>query len=165
MNANPLRRLSDLGQSVWYDYIRRDLYRSGRLGQLIREDGLAGMTSNPTIFQKSITETDLYDDESQRLSEEGLGPAAVFEGLAVSDVRAAADVFRPAYEGSGGNDGFVSIEVGPQLANDTAGSIAEASRLFRECDRPNVMVKIPGTAAGIPAIRACLATGININIT
>jgi transaldolase len=165
MTENPLRRLRELGQSVWYDYIRRDLITTGRLETLIREDALAGMTSNPTIFQKAIAETDLYDEDIRRLAGEGKCTAEIFEGLAVADIQSAADVFRPVFDASGGDDGFVSIEVAPQLARDTEGSIAEARRLWRECGRENVMVKIPGTAEGVPAIRKCLAEGININIT
>src|SRR5215470_16026380 len=165
MSENPLRKLRELGQSVWYDYIRRDLITSGRLETLVREDGLAGMTSNPTIFQKAIAETELYDDDIRRLGPKAKGPSEIFEGLAVADIRSAADVFRPVYDSSGGGDGFVSIEVGPHLARDTEGSIAEARRLWKACGRDNVMVKIPGTAEGVPAIRKCLAEGININIT
>lgn len=165
MSANPLKRLCELGQSVWYDYIRRDLYTSGELRRLIEEDGLRGMTSNPTIFQKAIAETELYDEDIRREAAKGKSPAAIFEALAVQDVQRAADVFRPVYDKSGGNDGFVSIEVGPHLARDTEGSVAEARRLWMSCARPNVMVKIPGTAQGVPAIRRCLAEGININIT
>jgi transaldolase len=162
---NRLKRLSELKQSVWYDYIRRDLLTSGELARLIREDGLAGMTSNPTIFQKAIAETDLYDEDVRRTADEGKEPFAIFEKLAVDDVSRAADIFRPVFDAAGGGDGFVSIEVGPRLANDTEGSIREARRLWAACNRPNVMVKIPGTAAGVPAIRQCLAEGININIT
>jgi transaldolase len=165
MTENPLRRLRELGQSVWYDYIRRDLITTGRLETLIREDALAGMTSNPTIFQKAIAETDLYDEDIRRLAGQGKSTAEIFEGLAVADIQSAADVFRPVFDASGGDDGFVSIEVAPQLARDTEGTIAEARRLWRECGRDNVMVKIPGTAEGVPAIRKCLAEGININIT
>lgn len=164
-DSNPLKRLSELKQSVWYDYIRRDLMNSGELARLIREDGLAGMTSNPTIFQKAIAETELYDEDVRRAGDEGRDPFAIFEKLAVDDVCRAADLFRPVFDAAGGGDGFVSIEVGPRLANDTEGSIREARRLWAACDRPNVMVKIPGTAAGVPAIRRCLAEGININIT
>jgi transaldolase len=161
----PLWRLRDLGQSVWYDYIRRDLYAGGELRRLIREDGLAGMTSNPTIFQKAIAETDLYDDAVRRAGGEEADPSAVFESLAVEDVRGAADVFGSVFDETAGNDGFVSIEVAPRLANDTDGSIHEAERLWEKCARENVMVKIPGTSAGIPAIRRCIADGVNINIT
>lgn len=165
MVDNPLRKLQELGQSVWYDYIRRDLITSGRLAELIRQDGLSGMTSNPTIFQKAIAETDLYDEDIRRLAGEGRNMAQIFEGLSVADVSAAADVFRGTYDASRGDDGFVSIEVGPHLAHDTEGSIAEARRLSRECDRANVTVKIPATSEGIPAIRESLARGLNINIT
>ena len=165
MNVNPLKKLAELGQSVWYDYIRRDLYQGGELKRLIEEDGLAGMTSNPTIFQKAIADTDLYDEAIHRLSAKGLAAAALFEALEVEDVSAAADVFRPVFDRTGGDDGFVSIEVNPALSHDTEGTSAEVRRLWRACNRPNVMVKIPGNTEGIPAIRACLAEGININIT
>ena len=161
----PLRRLTDLGQSIWYDYIRRDLYRGPELRRLIEDYDLRGMTSNPTIFAKAIVETNLYDEEIRRLTANGASADETFDALVVDDVRGAADGFRPLFEATGGEDGFVSIEVGPQFARDTAGSIAEARRLWSACDRPNVMVKIPATAAGIPAIRQCLAEGININIT
>jgi transaldolase len=163
--TNPLKKLAELGQSVWYDYIRRDLYQGGELRRLIEEDGLSGMTSNPTIFQKAITETDLYDGSIRTLSGRGVSGAALFEALEVEDVRAAADVFRPVFDRTKGDDGFVSIEVNPALSHDTEGTVAEARRLWRACDRPNVMVKIPGTTEGVPAIRAALAEGININIT
>jgi transaldolase len=165
MTVNPLKRLVELGQSVWYDYIRRDLYRGSELRRLIEEDGLRGMTSNPTIFEKAIAETDLYDEDMRRLASSGANSATIFESLAVEDVRRAAETFQPVYDTTGGDDGFVSIEVRPQLARDTEGSIAEARRLWKACDRPNVMVKIPATEEGIPAIRRCLSEGININIT
>jgi transaldolase len=161
----PLRRLTELGQSVWYDYIRRDLYRGPELRRLIDDYDLRGMTSNPTIFAKAIVETDLYDEEIGRLAASGASAEEIFEALVVEDVRRAADGFRPVFASTCGGDGFVSIEVGPQFARDTAGSIAEARRLWRACDRPNVMIKIPATAEGVPAIRQCLAEGININIT
>jgi transaldolase len=165
MTTNRLKELAALGQSVWYDYIRRDLYTGGELKRLIEEDGLSGMTSNPTIFQKAVAETDLYDDSIRRLSGKGRTASALFEALEVEDVRAAADVFRPVHDRAKGDDGFVSIEVNPALSHDTQGTIEEARRLWRALERPNVMVKIPGTSAGIPAIKACLAEGININIT
>ena len=165
MTMNPLRRLTGLGQSVWYDYIRRDLYRGPGLRRLIEEDGLRGMTSNPTIFEKAIAETELYDEDMRRLASAGANPATIFESLAVKDVRRAAEAFQSVYEATGGDDGFVSIEVRPQLARDTEGSVAEARRLWKACDRPNVMVKIPATEEGIPAIGRCLSEGININIT
>jgi transaldolase len=165
MPDNPVKKLRELGQSVWYDYIRRDLLTSGHLVELIRQDGLSGMTSNPTIFQKAIAETDLYDEDIRRLGREGKSTAQIFEGLSVADVTAAADLFRGVYDASRGDDGFVSIEVGPHLARDTEGSIAEARRLAKECGRANVMVKIPATPEGLPAIRKCLAHGVNINIT
>ena len=160
---NPLTRLHDLGQSIWLDYIRRDMLLDGSQARLIREDGLAGQTSNPTIFQKAIAESDLYDQDIR--SAGSRSPGEVFESIAVTDIRTAADLFRPLYDRTGGGDGFVSIEVEPDLAWDTDGSIDAARRLWREVDRPNVMVKIPGTAEGLPAIRECLAEGININIT
>jgi transaldolase len=161
--SNPLLRLRELGQSVWLDYIRRDLF-DGELDRLIEEDGLAGMTSNPTIFDKAISDTDLYDDVIRECNPD-MEPDEIFEKLAVADVREAADHFRPLYDETEGRDGFVSIEVRPSLAGDTEGTIEEVRRLWTSCDRPNVMVKIPGTKAGLPAIRQCLQEGININIT
>jgi len=163
MSTNPLKRLGELGQSVWYDYIRRDLYTGPGLKKLITDDGLRGMTSNPTIVQNAIAKSALYDEVIRGAS--GQPAAAIYESLAVADVGAAADQFRPVFDASGGDDGFVSIEVGPHLARDTQGTIAEAHRLWDKCKRPNVMVKIPGTAAGVPAIRQCLSDGININVT
>lgn len=163
--SNPLQKLNALGQSIWYDFIRRDLFTSGKLERLIREDALTGMTSNPTIFQKAIGETDLYDEDIRRLGGEGRDAGRVFEGVAVADVQRAADFFRPVFDRTGGNDGFVSIEVGPHLARDTQGTVEEARRLAQSCDRPNVMVKIPGTAEGVPAIQQCLEEGVLINIT
>lgn len=163
--TNPLIRLGELGQSPWFDNITHELVVSGKLARLIKDDGLRGMTSNPSIFEKAVANTDIYDDLIRHQQDEGRDPAAIFEAIAVEDVRLACDVFRPTYEATGGVDGTVSIEVSPTLGNDTAGSIAEAERLWKSVDRPNVMVKIPGTKEGIPAIRHCLAEGININIT
>jgi transaldolase len=161
--ANPLNQLRELGQSIWLDYIRRDLF-DGELSRLIEEDDLAGMTSNPTIFDGAISDSDLYDDDI-RSAGSGVGPDVVFERLAVADVQRAADHFRPLYDSTEGKDGFVSIEVRPSLAYDTDGTAEEVRRLWDACDRPNVMVKIPGTYEGLPAINQCLLDGININIT
>jgi len=165
MPDNPLLTLVRLGQSPWYDYITRKLIVSAELARLIAEDGLRGMTSNPTIFEKAISGSGDYDADIRRLADAGKSPGEIFEGLAVADVRSACDVFRPLYDSTGGADGLVSLEVNPELATDTEGTIAEATRLWREVDRPNAMVKIPGTAAGIPAITESLARGVSINIT
>ncbi len=165
MSKNPLQRLVELGQSPWYDYITRDLLRSGELRRLIEQDGLRGMTSNPTIFEKAVAGSDLYDADIRRLSEKGVSPAGIFEALAVADVQAACDIFRPVYDATGGGDGLVSLEVSPTLANDTAGTIAEAERLWAAVGRPNAMIKIPGTQEGLAAITHCLADGVNINVT
>lgn len=162
---NPLIRLGNIGQSPWYDFITRDLVHSGELARLIREDGLRGMTSNPTIFEKAIAGSADYDADIAMLSAKGASAAEIVESLMVADVQAACDVFRPVYDASGHGDGTVSIEVAPTLANDTAGTIAEAERLWARVARPNVMVKIPATLEGLPAITHCLAKGININVT
>jgi transaldolase len=156
--------LLELGQSIWLDYLRRDMLRSGELAELIAA-GLRGMTSNPTIFEQGIAGDDDYDEALAHLAPSDRTDAEIFEALAVADVRDAADLFRPVYDRSDGGDGFVSIEVSPGLARDTRGTIAEAERLWRAVDRPNVMIKIPGTEEGWPAIEWCLAAGININIT
>ena len=163
--ANPLLRLTQLGQSVWYDYITRDLLSSGELERLIRDDGLRGMTSNPTIFEKAIAGSHLYDEDIRRMSEAGLSAAEIFEKLAVRDVQAACDAFRPLYGETGGRDGFVSLEVSPQLAGDTEATGKEAERLWRAVTRPNAMIKIPGTQAGLAAITSSIAAGINVNVT
>lgn len=165
MTSNPLVRLAQLGQSPWYDFITRDLITSGELARLIAEDGLRGMTTNPTIFEKAIQGSDLYDEDIRRHAVEGKTPAEIFEALAVDDVRAACDLFLPLHRASGGRDGLVSIEVSPLLARDPAATTAEAERLWRRVDRPNVMIKIPGTQEGLPAITHCLAAGINVNVT
>jgi transaldolase len=163
--TNPLRQLGALGQSPWYDFITRDLIASGELARLIREDGLRGMTTNPTIFEKAVGGSDLYDEDIRGLAAEGKKPAEIFEALAVDDVRAACDLFEPVYRDSSGMDGLVSIEVSPTLARDAAGTIREAERLWQRIQRPNVMIKIPGTREGLPAITHCLAQGINVNVT
>ena len=162
---NPLVRLGELGQSPWLDYITRDLLQSGELQRLIDKDGLRGMTTNPTIFEKSVATGDRYDADIRRLTDEGRKPADVFEQMAVSDVQAACDRFLPLYHRTEGQDGFVSIEVSPDLANDTEATVEQAQRLWIAVARPNVMIKIPGTAEGLPAITRSLARGINVNIT
>ena len=163
--SNPLVRLGELGQSPWYDYITRDLVTTGQLARLIAEDGLRGMTSNPTIFEKAIGGSRHYDDEIRSLTDAGRGAQEIFEHLAVSDVRSACDAFAPVHQATGGQDGLVSLEVSPALARDTAGTIHEAERLWQALDRPNAMIKIPGTAEGLPAIAHCIAAGISVNVT
>jgi transaldolase len=163
MANKKMQALLEAGQSVWLDYLRRGMTRSGELSALI-DDGLRGMTSNPTIFEQALSSTD-YDDELAELSSSSRSEKDVFEALAIEDVREAADKFRRVYDATRGGDGFVSLEVSPGLARDTNGSIAEARRLWKALDRPNVMIKIPGTREGWPAIETCLREGININIT
>ena len=165
MSPNPLIALGQLGQSPWYDFITRDLIASGELKRLIAEDGLRGMTSNPTIFEKAIAGSDRYDAEIRRLSADGRSAAEIFESLALADVRSACDAFRSHYDAENGADGLVSIEVSPTLAQDTARTIAEAERLWNQAARPNLMIKIPGTKAGLPAITHCIVQGINVNVT
>ncbi len=165
MTANPLKRLEALGQSVWLDYIRRDLIAGGGLRRLIEEDGLRGMTSNPSLFEKAIQASPDYDAEIQALAGSGRSAADIYEALSQHDVRSAADEFRPVYEATDGLDGYVSLEVNPHLAYDTPGTIREARRLWVALDRPNVFIKVPATAAGLPAIKQLTSEGINVNIT
>jgi transaldolase len=160
-----IAQLHTLGQSPWFDYLSRPLVATGGLRRMVDEDGLGGVTSNPAIFEKAVGHGHDYDEQIINYSAQGLDSAQIFDHLAVDDVRAACDVLAPAYLASGGEDGFVSIEVSPAAADDTRLSIDEAHRLFKAVDRPNVMVKIPGTKAGVPAIRQCLMDGLNINIT
>ncbi len=162
---NPLVQLQRYGQSFWYDNIHRRLFTSGELQRLIDEDGLRGMTANPTIFEKAISEGTEYDDPIRSLAAEGRSPLHIYEALATEDVRLATDFFRPIYEETGGGDGFVSLEVSPALAHDTQATIAEAHRLWAQVNRPNLMIKVPATPAGIPAIEQLLYDGLNINIT
>ena len=163
-SSSAMRALLGLGQSVWLDDLNRRMTRSGELADLIA-NGLRGMTSNPSIFEKAIAAGTDYDEDISRLMHAHPADRDVFEALAIEDVREAADVFRPVFEETKGADGFVSIEISPAMARDTDSSIAEARRLWRLVDRPNVMVKIPGTREGWPAIERCLTEGININIT
>src|SRR5947209_2131206 len=165
MTANRLRELQDCGQSVWLDSLSRDLIHSGTLARLIAEDGLSGVTANPSIFEKAIVGTHDYDERIRELGSKGWSPSRIYEELAIQDVGAAADLLRPVYDGCGGCDGFASIEVSPALADDTAASLDEARRFWRELHRPNVMVKIPATDAGIPAIEELTAEGVNVNVT
>ena len=160
-----LAELRRLGQSPWFDYINRALIERGGLRKMVDRDGLGGVTTNPAIFEQSVGGGREYDEEIVTLARQGMDAATILDRLAIDDVRAACDVLAPVYLGSGGEDGFVSIEVSPHLAYDTQGSIDEAHRLFTAVDRPNVLVKIPGTREGVPAILRCLQDGLNINIT
>ena len=160
-----LAELRRLGQSPWFDYINRALIVRGGLKKMVDRDGLGGVTTNPAIFEQSVGGGKEYDEEIVTLARQGMDAAAILDRLAIDDVRAACDVLAPVYLGSGGEDGFVSIEVSPHLAYDTQASIDEAHRLFTAVDRPNVLVKIPGTREGVPAILRCLQDGLNINIT
>ena len=165
MNGNPLTQLHDLGQSIWLDYIDRGILNDGTLLGLIQNDKLAGLTSNPAIFEKAITKGRIYSDAIARLQRQGADRDALYEVLVLSDIGLAADRFRPVYESSNGLDGYVSIEVSPLLARDTAATIAEARELWRRLERPNIMIKVPGTREGLPAIRQLLLDGINVNVT
>jgi transaldolase len=165
VNANPLLKLESFGQSIWIDFISRGLITSGELQRLIEEDGVGGVTSNPSIFEKAIEGGEEYDSTIAWLGGEGKNAGQIFEAIEVEDIQAAADLLLPVYERLDGRDGFVSIEVSPRLANDTAKTIAEARRLWSEVSRPNVMIKVPGTAEGLPAIRQLIGEGTNVNIT
>jgi len=165
MKNNPLKQLGTLGQSIWLDYIRRDLIASGELRRLIEEDGLRGMTSNPSIFEKAIADSHDYDDDIRTMALKGKGAEAIYETLSQRDVQSAADEFRPLYDRTDGKDGYVSLEVNPHLAHDTKGTIEEARRLWAALNRPNVFIKVPATADGLPAIQQLISEGININVT
>jgi transaldolase/glucose-6-phosphate isomerase len=165
MNDNPLIKLGTFGQSIWLDFLRRGMLVSGELQQLIAEDGLRGMTSNPAIFEKAIDGSHDYDGAIRTLALEGKSAKEIYQILTVEDVQQAADVFRPVYDRTGGQDGFVSLEVSPHLAHDTAGTIAEARRLWAALARSNVMIKVPATVQGLPAIQQLIAEGINVNVT
>jgi transaldolase/glucose-6-phosphate isomerase len=163
--ANPLKGLLAYGQSPWMDYIRRDLLTGGGLKKYIENDGLRGMTSNPTIFEKAINGSALYNDILNSPEAKSLNAKGLYEKIAIRDVQDACDIFRPVYDESKHRDGYVSLEVSPFLANDTNGTIEEARRLWKTVNRPNLMVKVPATPEGIPAIRQLLEEGLNINIT
>jgi transaldolase/glucose-6-phosphate isomerase len=163
--TNPLVQLLEFGQSWWLDNISRGFTASGALLALIERDGLRGVTSNPTIFEKAIDESSDYDDAIKRLVDARRNPVEMYDELTGADIREGCDVFRPLYDASEGADGYVSIELPPHLAEDTNGSIAEALRLWSTIERPNMMVKVPATAQGIPVVRRLIAEGLNVNIT
>jgi transaldolase len=165
MSSNPLKQLGTLGQSIWLDYIRRDLMASGGLRHLIEEDGLRGMTSNPSIFEKAIADSHDYDEAIRAMALKGEGVEAIYETLSQRDVQSAADEFRPLYDKTDGKDGYVSLEVNPHLAHDTKGTIEEARRLWAALNRPNVFIKVPATAEGLPAIQKLIGEGISVNVT
>ena len=162
-----LNDLEALGQAIWLDFIDRKLLAEGGLRKLVEEDGVTGVTSNPSIFQKAMGEGHAYDDELAEFDRANPGAAAIdrYESLAITDIQAAADTLRPVYDRLDGKDGYVSLEVSPYLANDSDATIAEAAKLWGLVDRPNVMIKIPGTPAGVPAIAASIDNGINVNVT
>jgi transaldolase/glucose-6-phosphate isomerase len=164
--TNPLKQLSRVGQAVWLDYLHRDILENGDLARMIADDDVRGLTSNPSIFEKAIGGGEAYDAAIRKLLASGdLAAPALYERLAIADIQLAADRFRATFERLDGNDGYVSLEVSPTLADDTEGTIAEARRLWAAVDRPNLMIKVPGTTAGVPAIRQLIGEGINVNVT
>ncbi len=165
MKRNPLKQLGTLGQSIWLDDIRRNMITGGDIRRLIEEDGLRGITSNPSIFEKAIVDSHDYDKDIHAMALNGTAPKEIYEALSQNDVRSAADEFRPLYDRTDGKDGYVSLEVNPHLAHDTKGTIEEARRLWSALNRPNVLIKVPATAEGLPAIRQLIGEGININVT
>jgi len=165
MKENPLKQLATLGQSIWLDYIRRDLIASGELRRLIEEDELRGMTSNPSIFEKAIVESNLYDKDIHNMALKKMDVKTIYESLSQRDVQNAADEFKSVYEKTEGKDGYVSLEVNPHLAHDTKGTIEEARRLWTALNRSNVLIKVPATSDGLPAIRQLISEGINVNVT
>lgn len=162
---NPLRALQTHGQSAWLDFIQKNLVARGGLSRLIEEDGIAGVTSNPSIFEKAIAGGDDYRTAIRALRDQGLASHQIYERLAIQDVRGAADALRPVFEATARRDGYVSLEVSPHLARDSAHTIEDARRLWLEVNRPNLMIKVPGTPEGMPAVEALIAEGINVNVT
>src|SRR4051812_20730286 len=162
---NPLKQLESLGQSVWLDMIQRSMLTSGELKKLIEDAGLGGLTSNPTIFEKAIGHSPDYDEQIGSVAKGGATRDAVYDAVVIKDIAAAADLFRPAYDRTQGADGFVSLEVSPLLANSTEDTLKEARRLHGKLQRPNVMIKVPATPAGLPAIQQLIREGINVNVT
>ena len=165
MQTNSLKRLRDFGQSLWLDFISRDLITSGQLKQLVEDDGLCGVTSNPSIFDKAISSGNAYDAQIVELVKDNRNTFEIMQALMIDDIRSAADVLRPLYDDTEGRDGFVSLEVSPHLAADTRATIEEARRLWKIVDRPNIFIKVPATSQGIPAIAQLISDGLNINIT
>jgi len=165
MSENPLIKLHDFDQSIWLDFIRRGMLKSGELQMMINSDGLRGVTSNPSIFEKAIDGSDDYDEAIRTLALEGKSAADIYQALTIEDVQRAADLFGPIYQQTEGRDGFVSLEVSPNLAHNTAETIAEARRLWQVVDRKNGMIKVPGTQKGLPAIQQLISEGINVNVT
>jgi len=163
--TNPLLQLKALGQSVWYDNIDRSQLVSGQFKRLLDEDGICGVTANPTIFEKSISSGHAYDEQINQLIREGKSTNEIYEALIIQDIRTVADILRPIYDSANRQDGFVSLEVSPDLAHDTEGTLSEVRRFWKMVDRPNLMIKIPGTPEGIPAVLQALTEGINVNIT
>lgn len=161
---NRIQELREIGQSIWLDYIERSMIADGQLQALV-DAGLGGVTSNPTIFQQAIAGSEAYEDDLKELVAQGKEAKDIFEALAIEDIRDAADVLRPVYDATNARDGYVSMEVAPDLAYDTKGTIEEARRLFKAIDRPNVMIKVPATQPGLAAIRALIHDGINVNVT
>jgi transaldolase len=162
---NAIKTLSQFGQSIWFDYIRRELLTSGDLRRLIEEDGVSGVTSNPSIFQAAITDGDEYLQAIRQAAQEGKSVMETYETLAIADIQQACDIMRPVFDATKGDDGYISMEVSPYLANETQATIEEARRLFRTIHRENVMIKVPATEAGIPAVQALISEGINVNVT
>jgi transaldolase len=165
MTQNPLLQLKELGQSPWYDNIDREQLTSGQFQRLLDEDGICGVTANPTIFQKSISHGHAYDEQMTELIKAGKSTNEIYEALVIRDIQTVADMLRPIYEKANRQDGFVSLEVSPDLAHNTEGTLSEVRRFWKMVDRPNLMIKIPATPEGIPAVRQALAEGINVNIT
>lgn len=165
LTMNPLKKLAEYGQALWLDYIHRDLITSGELKRLIEEDGLRGMTSNPTLFQKAIGDNPEYEDEIRILKQQSKTTKEIQESLFVKDVQMAADVFRPLYDSTHGEHGYVSLEVNPHLARNTQATVEEARRFWQKVARPNTFIKVPGTVEGLPAITQLISEGINVNVT
>jgi transaldolase len=165
MKQNKIKSIHDFGQSIWLDFFDREIMNSGKLKNLIKDDSVTGVTSNPSIFEKAIISSSDYDEDITALAQQKNSNEEVFLSLEVKDIKRAADLFKPVYEKTNGEDGFVSLEVSPHLAHDTEGTIKQARELWKAVDRKNIMVKIPATAEGLPAIRKCISEGININIT